>query len=571
MTTSAGVACPIEKRKSPIADNESMRLVLTGIQYDLSLDPTKTEKQIRKRMTDFHTALNYIAKSLKTTPDCLTVSMLAAGGAVLYEYLAQINLAHQSQAGIRSVRNTMLNYARRFGFSPASFTLIEAWEPIKAVLRPAYAAATAVVKDAIARKLSPLNYVLADLDTWVCTALEAGMGHAYVRQARWAFLAAVRNAGIKYRLPLLNLPVRQLPGYRLPLKDMPELLRAQIIRIVDWRSAEAGITPRTQREIIQHFEDYCGFAVRVCGVRVEALTPLLTEPLVKQFAFWRHKVRGCKRTTIVGALSRMFAALASCPDFAGHDFSWIRGVYRKLRMEPESALKERRRQRYIAFQQLAAIPGRIRDERNALHNPSPATLGWRVMDELLLTFLILAQYPPRFVREAVIGVNIFNAPIPTDGPPFTIPSWAQDLVCVDPGTHFWQFRYESKDGRLFRGLVLRRIVPLLDLWLNHYRPVLLGEAADPGTIFFNRARQPLREHRLHEIVAKLSQRFAKKRITITAMRSSFAHYYRERNPNKDAVLANIQWVQYPTIKLRYDEEYRKQRKARMARRRNRYS
>lgn len=506
-----------------------------------------------------------------TTPERLTVSAAVEGESTLVQYLSQIGISKQTKAQIKTNRNTVLRYARRFGFSPASFSLLEAWEPILVVLRPAYAAATAVVKNAIECKLHPSNFSLANLDTWANAALDAGKGHAYIRQARWAFLAAIRKAGIQSRLPQLDLAVRQPQGYRLSMKDMPESLRAEITRIVDSKCAKTGIAPETQGEIIEHFEDFCGYADRICGLDVVALKPLLTEPLVKQFAFWLHKERKCKRTTIVGRLSRMFTALETCPDFADCDFIWIRGVYRKLRREPESALKERRRQRHTAFQELAAIPGRFRDERKALNNPSPAALGWLIMEELLLTFLILAQYPPRFVRKAVIGVNIFRGPIPENGPPFTIPAWAEESLRADPNTHFWQFRYESKDGQLFRGLVLQRIVPLLELWLNEYRTPLIGADDDIGSLFFNKDRQPLTAHRLGEYVTNLSRRFAKKRITVTSIRSSFAHYYRERHPDKDAVLANIQWVQFATIKLRYDEEYRKQRRVRTARRQNQYS
>jgi hypothetical protein len=42
------------------------------------------------------------------------------------------------------------------------------------------------------------------------------------------------------------------------------------------------------------------------------------------------------------------------------------------------------------------------------------------------------------------------------------------------------------------------------------------------------------------------RRYAGKRITPTATRSSFAYYFREKHPERDAVLANIQWVQYPS-------------------------
>jgi hypothetical protein len=201
---------PIEESECPIADKESMRLVLTAIRYDLSLDPTKTEKQIRKRLIDFATAVHHTARSLMTTPVRLTVSAAVEGESALVQYLSQIGLSKQTKAQIKTNRNTVLRYARRFGFSPASFSLLDAWEPILAVLRPAYAAATAVVKNAIERKLHPSNFSLANLDAWANAALDAGRGHAYIRQARWAFLAAIRKAGIQSRLPQLDLAVRQL-------------------------------------------------------------------------------------------------------------------------------------------------------------------------------------------------------------------------------------------------------------------------------------------------------------------------------------------------------------------------
>ncbi len=65
-------------------------------------------------------------------------------------------------------------------------------------------------------------------------------------------------------------------------------------------------------------------------------------------------------------------------------------------------------------------------------------------------------------------------------------------------------------------------------------------------------------------------RYLKKRTTITAIRSSFAYYWRAKHPNKDAVLSQIQWVDYATTKMRYDEEFRKQRALRVYCRKNRY-
>src|SRR5665213_389045 len=218
MTALLDISRPIEENECPIADNQSMRLVINAMLYDLSLDPTKTEKQIRKRFTDFATAVNHIAKSLPTAPGRLTVSAAVEGESALVEYLSKSGLTIQTKAKIKASRNTVLRYARGSGSSPESFALLDAWAPVLTALRPAYRAGTAVVKNAIKRKLYPCRFALTDLDEWASAALDAGGGHAYIRQARWAFLAAIRKAGIQSHLPQLDLTVLQLRGDRLPMK-----------------------------------------------------------------------------------------------------------------------------------------------------------------------------------------------------------------------------------------------------------------------------------------------------------------------------------------------------------------
>ncbi len=577
MTVLMENAHAFEERTQLTACDESMQAVLTAIRYDLSLDPARTEKQSKKRMEGLATVVNHMAKSLGTTPEQLTVSEAVENESTFLDYVAQSSLSAASKEQLPVNRNAVLRYARKFGFSPTSFSIFEEWEPILAVVG-AGNGASAIANDAIRRKRHPVDFSEADLSIWADASLDAGRSYCYVRQAQSAFLTAIRNAGshVQSRLPQLDVAVRKLPGYRLRIKDMPESLRAEITAMVEAARAQAtlstvSMSPETKHEIIGHFEGFCGYAVRVPGMNVEDLDPLLNEPFVKQFAFWLHNDRQLKRTSVVGSLSRIFSVLKVCPEFKDRDFSWIYNIYRKLRKEPESALKERRRQHYIAYQELAAIPGRMRSERMALRNPSPISLGFRIMDELLLTFLILAQYPPRFVRGAVIGRNIFKGPIPTSGPPFKIPTWAQELLRKDPGTRFWQFCYESKEGQLVRGLVLRQVIPLLELYVNHSRPLLIGAGNDPGTVFIHRSRGPLSSFRLGQHVGNLTRRYTKMRVTPTAIRSSFAYYWREMHPDTDAALAAIQWVQYPTIKMRYDEESRQQRRARVNRRKNRYS
>jgi hypothetical protein len=199
---------------------------------------------------------------------------------------------------------------------------------------------------------------------------------------------------------------------------MPLSLRGEISEIVESRRyrAELGFTrmsPSTASGIVDHFEEVIGYAIRIRGMEnVDSLRPLLVEPFMTDFAFFLHDERKCIRATVVGRLGRMFSTIKCSSAFDGVDLRWATNIYSKLRGEPESALKQRRRKRSIAFRKLAAIPEQMRIERAARSHESPKSLGWKIRDELLLSCLVLAQYPPHFVREAVLGVNLFKAPAP---------------------------------------------------------------------------------------------------------------------------------------------------------------
>jgi hypothetical protein len=178
-----------------------------------------------------------------------------------------------------------------------------------------------------------------------------------------------------------------------------------------------------------------------------------------QFAFWLRE-RKCKRSTVVGRLSWMFFALETAPRFEGLDLRWIYNVYSKLRKEAESELKRRRRERHIEFQELATIPDRMQTAGESLLDESASSRALRIHDELLLSAIILAQWPLRFIRTAELGHHVFMGRLSKDGPS-SIPSWAQQALWNNKDTHFWEFRYEGLTGRVHRGLVLRNMAPLL--------------------------------------------------------------------------------------------------------------
>jgi hypothetical protein len=552
-----------------------MRELVTMVRIERSLDHALTDKEGSAWTADLDGVIDHVAKSLKTAPEDLTVAMAVESEPAFFDYIARRRVPPATKTQLNTDWNTLLGYARKFGISSESIAIRDKWDPIRAVL-PSRGART-IAADAVRRKCFPVDFSNADLAAWGDAAAKAGSSYWYVKNARATFLRAIRKSGpdCQRMVPRLDVSVRRPTCYTLRLANMPQSLRDRIMEIVDARRVQAelgmaSMKPATEAAIILAFEELCGYAVQVRGMDVADLGTLLNETFIKEFAFWLHKERKCKRTTVVHTISLIFTTLQYYPGCQGLDFSWVYGIYRKIRKEPASALKGRRRERFIEYETLARVPEQMLDERVARQR-TPVAKAWRVHDELLLSFLILAQYPPWFVREARLGTNVFKKGIPKIGP-FNIPSWAEELLREDSGAEFWQFRFESPQGQVFRGLILRRLIPLLELYVQ-LRPLLIGESMkpDPGTMFFSRGLTPLSCYSLGQRVVQLTHRYTHKRVTPTAIRSSFAYHWRAKySPRKDAVLANIQWVQYPTIKLRYDEKFRMEQRARVNRRKNRY-
>jgi hypothetical protein len=557
-----------------VAHNETIHEVLTAIRLELSHDPTKTKKQICKQMGDFVTVANHISRSLMTPRDQLTVVQVIENEETFFDYVAKCHLSPKSKAKLLDRRKALLRYARKFGFSRESFALINEWEASTRGVDLNHGLLT-IVQDAIRRGRRPIDFSQDDLTVWADARLSEGRTYSYTRDAQRLLLTRIQRAELQHMFPLLNTAPR-CPSYKLRINLMPQSLREEILGIVSTRRTTTGIrrpslTSTADQWIIMYFEALVGYAVTLRGiVDLTSIRPLLNEAFIFEYALFLRTVRGCKRTTVVAYFSTIFSALSRASAFRDCDLSWIDSVYRKLRREPESALKARRRKRYVPFQDLALVPDKMRRDRLALVDPSPWTLAWSITDELLLSCLILAQWPSRFLRLAEVGRHIFKGAIPKDGPPLAIPAWAKEQLSQDPGTEFWQFHFEDLQGELHRGLVLRQIVPLLELYLKEYRP-LLADPDHPKLLFWNKSGLPLSPSNLGNRVSGVVWRYIKKRASPTSIRSSFAYYWRDKYPNKDAVLAKIQWIDYPTIKMRYDEEYRKQRAARVQRCKGRYS
>ena len=411
-------ASVLEPLDRPTPEIEGMPALFSAIRKQLMLDGSKTEVQVDKRMDDFNGVVNHIARSLNTKPDRLTVSNIVQNETAFLDYVSLKKLSPRTKVQLPSNRRALLRHARILGFSPHSFAILEEWEPIEAALPPI---CRIIINHAMRRNRRPIDFSNSDLAMWANMTVDAGRQYVYVRNMQTAFLTAIRESGLHTRLPQLDVVTRRLPAFSIRMDHMPLALSGEIGEIIESRKDKAKLglirsTPRTESEIIDHFEELIGYAIRIREMEnVSSLRPLLIESFMMDFAFWLRDERKCSRATVVGRLSRMVSTIECSPAFRGHDLSWVDKIFINLIKEPESALKGRRRKRFIAFRKLAVVPERMRIERTTRSHVSPTSLALRIRDELLLSFLILAQYPPislekRFWRKTCLRPP-FHVPI----------------------------------------------------------------------------------------------------------------------------------------------------------------
>jgi integrase len=108
---------------------------------------------------------------------------------------------------------------------------------------------------------------------------------------------------------------------------------------------------------------------------------------------------------------------------------------------------------------------------------------------------------------------------------------------------FWQIFFredETKMGQKVRGILPRRLIPLLEEYLAVHRPRLIHQK-DPGTLFLNEdgcaIDYQIMTYHISEIVLKHCGR----RMTPHLFRDAFAYAYLDVHPEDFLTLSKILW------------------------------
>ena len=425
--------------------------------------------------------------------------------------------------------------------------------------------ARGIINFGIARGKSPSNFNDDDLNNWAHMMLAQGKCYEYIRRLPHDFRRVLLKAGLAEKIPGIFRNWKPAPPYFVPLRMFPPELRQEVLALLKWKQApyvqtrrKKRLRPISARNLQNVITRLYGFVVNVrpqledSAVTTEprvirTLSDLVTLDSISAFTDWWLNVRHGKGRSLVVKWGMLCAALKEHPSYKDHEFGWFDDLIMGIPFEPESSRRERKERKYLPYETVADIPRLIREKRKDAAKIGAAELAYVVHDALVMQWLVVLPWRQRNIRECRIGlkseaVNLFKAEI-EQWDTVAKPTWVAEKLRLNPREQFWQYHFredETKTAREVRSILPRRLVPLLEEYLDHHRPLLI-KGDDPGTLFVNRDGVPLTDHRMVSLVSRLTLRHAGRRVTPHIFRDIWAYWWLASHPEDYLTVSKKLW------------------------------
>jgi len=436
--------------------------------------------------------------------------------------------------------------------SPPEITALRLkWSAIQTVLDSSGKAPKTVPLFAISKNISPADFTSDDLERWGTWMLRRGRKLRTVRVLKWHFRRAIIDSKSEDLLPAFRCRAAAT-RYAISPEEMPAQLRAELATVLEWKQARfargrprRGKHRRTSARLLEQYaRRLYGFAVKIAKMgEITSLRTLFSERVVTAFADWAMNQRQLTRSSL-SRLSLIATAIKHHPQYQDVDLSWFDGLMSELPKDDEAVRLERKRKKFIPYETLVTIPGKIRTAM--LRCKDAIQRAWYAHDELLITWLTTLPWRQENLRECRIGddnqPNLFFGPTP-ELVHIAKPGWVQDRLKTDPQQSFWQFQFsesETKTGRAIRGFLPRRLIGPLETYLRLYRPLICGKP-DPGRLFLNREGGSLARQLMSDLVGQLTFQYAGTQMSPHLCRDAFAGAWLHAHPQDYLSLSKILW------------------------------
>jgi hypothetical protein len=421
-----------------------------------------------------------------------------------------------------------------------------------------------IVRYAIAQGIMPSVFSDEHLNAWGEMMLIEPRSFNYVRARKKEFRRVLIQSGLAQKLP--GISHRKLCNYGVPLRTFPERLRDEVIALLDWkqapysegRSRDWKIRNSTAKALKGTFERLYGFITKYNEINgqhtpISSLAELVTKESVGAFIGYLLNERNLIGEGVYVRLASVCAALKQ--RYKDRDLAWFRELLSGIEQSTESELWARKEATSLPYEVLVTVAERLHEKRTRTAKTDLRQIARLVHDELLFRWFLIMVWRQRNVRECRIGsdpmrANLFKDKISSSAK-INVPRWAKERLKLNPDAHFWQYSFreqETKTGRGVHSVLPRRLVDLLEEYLQYHRPILLV-GSDPGTLFVNLHGRPLTGGTVNTLVGNLTLRYAQKRLTPHRFRDAFAYWWLEKHPQDYLTVSKKLWHRSVEITL----------------------
>lgn len=317
--------------------------------------------------------------------------------------------------------------------------------------------------------------------------------------------------------------------------------------------------------VVLRFQELCGFAQLVLGIsNPQCLEQLLTKRVIRKFVRWLHSEKNCGVGSIGSQVNRIRNVLRWHPTLGNRDFTWMKSLVEEI-SDAEEELATKCMGPVALHSDLTKVPNKIRSKRRRLKEPDQRLEAWLAQMELLMLLLSTHPWPPLCIRKCRIKgdrPNLFRGQIPRDNYPFTLTVQAEKKLDENSHVRLWQYCFssaETREQRMARGLVVQRLIPLLERFINQYRHILIGGNPDPETLFVNRSGRAFGSGAFASLVGEICLEYLDVRLTPYQIRRIYTLDWlakHREDPNRYEQLAIILWVEPSSVIAEYGPEDR---------------
>jgi hypothetical protein len=492
---------------------ETLSDLLAAIERELG-PACKRSAQQRRQLIRFHATAWHIQTVLhRESLDSIRIEELTGIDAKLAARLKQLRATRGCFARHRRSKDLLLETAHRLGWTSPSYDVVLQWKPVYSIRQfTQFSECREIIEYAIAEGILPEDYSNEHLAEWKRKKLKRGCSPTATDRAVCHLRYAIRRGGLAEQFPLLDVSPRSALPCSIAWEEMPANLAGQIKGFHSW-ALRFGKRESTATALLWALRALSSFALEYpCGSDITDIRQVITEEHVCHWVTSRQ-IKKNLPSGITTHLRRLSELVKQNDFFDQGDYGWLARRINNLMREPKWKRRERKRQLLVAPHLVAAIPLRIRAERESRKNLTPKEIAWSVHDELFISM------PPwRSVNHAGVDrdLNILETKISDDlwHKVTQIPSWVHEELANNGDREFLIIHFPEdvmKGKAPIWEIMDREIEPLYRDYVENHRPLLSKH--DPGALFLGRDGFALHRGGLRRLVAELTSRYLPKRIS----------------------------------------------------------